>query len=105
MLKYNVAEKFHLYGFHRDKGPYPGEMLRDQLKKILEDTQPDKVEIEFGHMKALYGSFVDGAFGFFIDKYKEDFFKKFVFQSEGKPEYLSVISAIYKRHQELNFNG
>jgi STAS-like domain of unknown function (DUF4325) len=103
MKKFNIAKDFHPYGFHRDKGAYPGKLLKNRLDDLIKDNA--EVEIEIGEMKALYGSFVDGAFGLFIDQYKEDFFKKFIFQSEKRPEYLKVISAIFARHKEIDFNG
>lgn len=105
MLKYNIGLEFHLYGFHRDRGGYPGILLRSKLEKLIADQKPDVVELDLGDMKALYGSFVDGAFGLFIDRHREKFFEKFVFVSEKRPEYLKVINEIYNRHKVIDFNA
>lgn len=103
--QYNVSSEFHPYGFHRDKGAYPGILLKQKLKKVLEQKNTDRIVIILNDMKTIYGSFIDGAFGEFIDTHKEKFFEHFIFVSDSKPEFISVVNKIYLRHKEKNFNG
>lgn len=98
-----LAIYFHPHGFHRDIGKFPGIDLYEKLKPLLED--PDsKIVIDLTEMKTLYGSFVDGAFGLFIDKYRDNFFNKISFIN-SKPEFEIVINRVFNRHKDKNFNA
>ena len=101
----NLAQYYHPHGFHREKGKYPGIGLYNKLKPLVETAVQNNstVNLDLSEMKALYGSFVDGAFGIFIDDLKDDFFKTFVF-SGGKPELMIVINRVFAKHKELKFN-
>ena len=101
----NLATFYHPHGFHRDKGKYPGEELYKLLKPEVDEilNSHPMVKIDLDEMKTLYGSFVDGAFGLFIDEYKEDFFKKIVFVG-GKQEFSDVINRVFLRHKKRKFN-
>lgn len=102
----NLAKFFYPYGFHRDKGPHPGIELRTKIRPLFQmaKSKNQPILIELGEMKALYGSFIDGAFGEFIDELKQDFRKYFVFVSEKNPAYLSAVDRVFKRHAEKQFN-
>ena len=102
----NLAEFYHPHGFHRDKGKYPGERLYELLRLRTNQvfSSGDAVKIDLDGMQTLYGSFVDGAFGLFIDEFKEEFFKKFIFLG-GKQEFYTVINRVFRRHKERDFNS
>lgn len=107
IIEVNVGKTFHPYGFHRDQGAYPGLLLKDRIKPIVDAAQQGQklIEINFNDMKVVYGSFVDGAFGEYMDKYKDQFFNHFSFRSDAKPEFMDVVQRIFARHKERNFNA
>ena len=101
----NLADFFHPHGFHRNKGKYPGIKLKEALVPIVKKSVSEKkiIKINLGEMKTLFGSFVDGAFGIFIDQYGEHFFDHFSFV-EGRPEFKMVIDRVFEAHKRKNFN-
>ena len=101
-----LATFFHYYGFHREKGQFPGVKLREKLKPLVDEAikANTPIRINLNSMHALYGSFIDGAFGMYMDELKESFFEKFIFISETNPSLLGAVHRVFKRHQERNFN-
>lgn len=106
MKTVNIATFFHPYGFHRDKGAFPGEVLSKKLRPIFEEAQgkQESVTIDLNGMRAFYRSFADGAFGLYIDELKDDFFNKFSFASSNNATYIETIQRVFRDHKELNFN-
>jgi hypothetical protein len=102
----NLAKYYFPYGFHRSNGAYPGNKLFKKLQPIVTQSvrEQKSVVINLDDMKALYGSFIDGAFGEFIDEYKDNFFNVFVFVSEKNPTHLNAIRRVYQLHVDKNFN-
>ena len=84
----NLADFFHPHGFHGNKGKYLGIRLKEKLGPIVKESVSSKksIKIDLDKMKTLFGSFVDGAFGIFIDRYGEQFYTHFNFVG-GRPEF------------------
>lgn len=101
----NLAEFFHPHGFHREKGKFPGLELANKLRPIIKKAAQNssQIRINLEDMKAMYGSFVDGAFGEFIDDYKDNFYSIVTFVG-GNPDFLTVINRVFNKHKEKNFN-
>lgn len=100
-----LSEFFYPYGFHRDMGPHPGIELEAKLRPFFEQVKGNgRLLIDLDGMKAFYGSFIDGAFGQFMDELKHDFFSKFIFVSETNPAFIKAVKRVFERHQAKQFN-